>query len=202
MKYMIYTDGAVNFEKGIASFAFMIRTEDKFVTQKAFVIKDKQIDEAELLGIGMAAQWLLANVNTDDRPEVVIHADSAIAIKVFSDMIEEKYGIDIDASAERNYALSFIENVSAQLGAEQQVNFGKTKDKNWLKLEFYKKMSNLDWKDYQRRPAVRMCMESIEDLAQKTELKIYKANAHSGEVNGNGVADRLARYSLRMACKR
>ena len=61
MIYNIYTDGSVNKEKGVLGLSYVIVTDDKFVAMNQYQTYGTLSTKAELIAIGMAAEYLLKN---------------------------------------------------------------------------------------------------------------------------------------------
>lgn len=82
MKYMVYTDGAGSFEKKQAGCAYYIMSETDFIGSDYKTLKDTHNPtQAETISVGLAANYLLDNVEfqKDDRVEFYIDCVSTIS---------------------------------------------------------------------------------------------------------------------------
>lgn len=85
MLYKIYTDGSVNREKKLMGFSFVIVTNKDFVTMKQFKSTGVAPTKAEIIAIGMAAEYMLNKVDLNEEVSVTFNTDSAEALEYFTD---------------------------------------------------------------------------------------------------------------------
>lgn len=84
MLYKIYTDGSVNREKKLMGFSFVIVTNKDFITMKQFKTTGVAPTKAEIIAVGMAAEYMLNKVELKEGDSVTFHVDSAEALSYFS----------------------------------------------------------------------------------------------------------------------
>ena len=85
MVYKVYTDGSVK-KQDMMGFSFVIVTSDKFITMKQFKTKGSAPTKAEIIAVGMAAEYLLNsnNVKLTDKDSVNFYIDSYETIDYLS----------------------------------------------------------------------------------------------------------------------
>lgn len=174
MEYIVYTDGAANKEKDKIGFSYFIRTKDRFITKKSFSSYGSNIMTAEILGVGMAAECLLKTVELSKEDSVIFLVDSKTAVSYISDRVFGK------TLTEEGYE-EWISHLS--------------KDEPIPNIGDHVVVPNIGSYDKRARVAVNKVLE----LNEKTNVVFDKAWAHTNTKTGNALADRLAKYALRMA---
>lgn len=148
MKYLVYTDGATDENRGKVASSFFIRTDDRFIGMKSYVFDNKNNSHTELFAVGSAAEFLMDNVEVTQEDEVVIFSDSQRAIDLIRKLMPNQF--------------------------------------------------NTGYADVK----LRISMNAIKTLDSKCNLRIIKTRAHREGWNGNKVADRIAKFSLKRAVGR
>ena len=76
MLYSVYTDGSVDEAASKIASTFLIYTDDSFIALDSALFKGKFSSIAETLAIGVAAQYILRNLDITKDGTVVFHTDS------------------------------------------------------------------------------------------------------------------------------
>lgn len=82
MKFMVYTDGAGSYEKNRASCSYFIMSEEQYIGSDYKTLKDMyNPTQAETIGVGLAAKYLLDNITfkPEDRVEFYVDCTSTIS---------------------------------------------------------------------------------------------------------------------------
>ena len=120
MIYNIYTDGSVNKEKGVLGLSYVIVTDDKFVAMNQYQTYGTLSTKAELIAIGMAAEYLLKNTQLQLEDEVVFTVDSYEAIHFFTTATGNQiFGSDKDPR------IDLVSNMYSRLSEKVSVRFKK-----------------------------------------------------------------------------
>ncbi len=81
MVYRVFTDGAHSAAKSKISAAFVILTDEDFVTAKSYVFNGTQSNSAETIAIGSAAEYLLDDIGVTKEDVVIFITDSRDAAR-------------------------------------------------------------------------------------------------------------------------
>ena len=84
MHYHVFTDGTINKEDSMGFLAFMIHTDDNFITIKSDKIDTTHITVTETLAVGKACKFLLKDVGLTAKDKVTLYVDAQAAISYIS----------------------------------------------------------------------------------------------------------------------
>jgi len=169
MKYMVYSDGSASKDMHKIGFSFIITGDNTFITQKNFSTDGSNILSAEILGIGMAAEYLLNNRELNMEDSVKFCVDSKPATQYILTRLE---GVKV---TEDNLEGIRLTNPEAQIG-------------DFVKLDI----------DQCAEKRVKVALSKIAQLKDKSQIEFSKSWGHSRGLNGNSVADKYAKYALRL----
>lgn len=120
MIYHIYTDGSVNREKGVLGLSYVITTDDKFIAMNQYQTRGIISTKAELIAVGMAAEYLMKKVQLQLDDEVIFHVDSYEAIHFFTkETGSQIFGSDNDPR------IQLVEDMYKRLSEKVTIEFKK-----------------------------------------------------------------------------
>ena len=122
MEYSVYTDGTINREKGVMGIAYVIVTKEKFITMNQFKSNGVAPTKAELISMGMAAEYLMKQLHVGKEDSVCFNTDSNEAISYLTD---EKSSNMFEGSKDARIAL--VNKMFEQIKNETNVSFKKSR---------------------------------------------------------------------------
>lgn len=110
MKYFVYTDGSSSHEKGTASSAYLILTEDKYISSGTYKFEDSvNSNISELNAILIGARAVSKIVNEDDI--IIFITDSKSSLNLVNLMIKSDYSYSLATDLELEVQ-SVLKNIS------------------------------------------------------------------------------------------
>lgn len=84
MRYSVYTDGAASREKNLVGCGFLIITEDTYIDSRITTISGyDNPTEAETIAVGIAANYILENIELSKTDSIQFLSDCVAAIKYY-----------------------------------------------------------------------------------------------------------------------
>lgn len=100
MRYFVYTDGSSSHEKGTASSAYLILTEDKYIMDGTYKFEDSvNSNISELNAILIGARAINEIVNEDDI--IIFVTDSKSSLNLINMIIKSNYSFNLSTDLER-----------------------------------------------------------------------------------------------------
>lgn len=123
MKYTIYTDAAASEPKNISGCSYLILTDDSYIHSDSIRIRGlTNPKQAETISIGLAAAYLIDNVEMKDEDVVEFNVDSFSAIEFCSDALKDDRTIVCSAKQVVNSI-----KILRQLNDRCTINFQKVR---------------------------------------------------------------------------
>lgn len=103
MKYLIYTDAAASAQKHISGCAYIILTESMYITSDSVkVVHTYNPTYAEVVSIGLAAAYLIDNMDISADDLVIINSDCLSAVEFCRSHMQTTGGVNCSARVVQN----------------------------------------------------------------------------------------------------
>lgn len=103
MKYLIYTDAAASAQKHASGCSYIILTDKMYITSESVMVTStSNPTHAEVVSIGLAAAYIVDNIDVSQDDLVIIYSDCLSAVQFCREYIATTGGINCSARVVQN----------------------------------------------------------------------------------------------------